>query len=98
MITCKSLMAMMLSVQQLDDSVYDIASTMNTKMDNLYAEICSRLDTKENHDAVAAEEVQKNIVVASEEQKEKVLHLAKKLEEKGAGVRQQDLTPLQSEK
>ena len=64
-ITCKSLMAMMLSVhdklQQLDDSMYGIASTINTKMDDLYAEMCSRLDTKANHDVVAVEEVQKKV-------------------------------------
>jgi len=64
-ITSKKLMAMMLSVQdklqQLEDSVYGIASTMNTKMDDLSASLCSRLDTKEHRDGVVIEEVQRNV-------------------------------------
>jgi len=64
-ITCKQLMTMMLSVQdtlqQLEDSVYGVASTLNTKMDDLSASLSARLDIKDQHEAVAIQEVQKNV-------------------------------------
>ena len=64
-ITCKQLMTMMLSVQdtlqQLEDSVYGVASTLNTKMDDLSASLSARLDIKDQHEAVAIQEVQKTL-------------------------------------
>jgi len=64
-VTCKNLMSMMLAfqdkMQQLEDSVYGIASTLNTKMDDLSTSLCSRLDAKEYRDGAAIEEVHKNV-------------------------------------
>jgi len=60
----KKLMAMLFAVQdkmnQIEDSVFGMASTLNSKMDDLSASLSSRLDNKER-EGVAIEEVQKNV-------------------------------------